>query len=141
MNLSIHSSGFQATAAIEEHVRRRFDLAFGRISAPIQRVVVRMSDINADRGGVDKRCLVQVQVARIPDVVIEDTHSDMYSAISRAVERAARTTQRRLGKARRLSTRGPALSNFDEADTQPLSPKLRTVLRLPAAAYGAEYAG
>lgn len=132
MNVTIHSSGFEATPAIEEYVQRRLGAAFGRVSAPIRRVVVRMSDVNADRGGVDKRCQVQVQIVRAPDVLIEDTHSDMYLAISRAVDRAGRTTQRRVGKARRLSTRGPATGGLGESDLQRLSPQLRDLLRLPA---------
>ena len=140
MNVTIHSSGFEATAAIEEYVRHRLSVAFGRITAPIRRVTVRMSDINADKGGVDKRCQVQVQIVRVADVLIEDTHSDMYLAISRAVDRAARTTQRRVAKTRRQSIRGPALRDLGEADLQPLSPQLRDLLRLPAS-YGAEASG
>lgn len=131
MKVTIHSSGFASTSAIEEYARRRIDVAFGRTSAPIRRIVVRLADINADRGGIDKRCQVQVQISRSADVHIEDTHSDLYFAISRAVDRAARTTQRRVGKARTLSTRGPALGNLGTDDLQPLPPSLQQLLRLP----------
>jgi ribosome-associated translation inhibitor RaiA len=45
---------------------------------------------------VDKRCLIEVRLDGLPTVVIEDIQTDMYTAIDRAVGRAARTIMRRL---------------------------------------------
>ena len=50
----------------------------------IQRVVMRLSDINGPRGGADKRCHLQVVLAGLPDVVVEDIEADLYVAIDRA---------------------------------------------------------
>ena len=61
---------------------------------------MRLSDINGPRGGRDKRCRIQVPFAGKPNVVIEDTESDLYVAIDRAAERAERAVVRRLERLR-----------------------------------------
>lgn len=101
MQILTYASGFPMTRALKLQMRERLQRAFGRIGLPIQRVVIRLSDLNAERGGVDKRCLVQVQAGRMPDVVIEDVQADLGLAIGRAIERAARTFTRRLARSRR----------------------------------------
>ncbi|SDE07926.1 HPF/RaiA family ribosome-associated protein [Aquimonas voraii] len=106
MQIDTHTHGFELTPGLSEHLRRRLRFALGRIGASVQRVVVRLSDINADRGGVDKRCRLQLQMPGRPDVVVEDTRSDLYAAIGSAVERAARTLGRRSGRLRQLMRRG-----------------------------------
>ena len=67
-------------------------------SGHVNRVVVRLSDINGPRGGADKRCHIQVVLAGIPDVVVEDTEVDLYTAIDRATDRARRTVFRRVDR-------------------------------------------
>lgn len=105
MQIDTHTHGFELTQGLNEHLRRRLRFALGRIGAGVQRVVVRLSDINANRGGVDKRCRLQLQLPGRPDVVVEDTRSDLYAAIAAAVERAARALGRRSGRLRQLMRR------------------------------------
>ena len=96
MQIVIHAHGFTLTGALEKHVHRRLAFSFSRLSARLRRVHVRLSDLNGPRGGVDKRCLIEVCLDGLPTVVIQDVQSDMYSAIDRAAGRAARTVLRRL---------------------------------------------
>ncbi len=96
MQTDIHARGFSMTDAIENHVHRRLGFNFSYASNRVRRVHVRLSDLNGPRGGVDKRCLVEVRLEGLPVVVVEDIQSDMYTAIDRAVGRAARTVSRRL---------------------------------------------
>lgn len=102
MQIETRTHGFELTQGLSEHVQRRLRFALGRIGGRVQRAVVRLSDVNASRGGIDKRCRLQLQLPGQPDVVIEDTRSDLYAAIAAAVERAARTLTRRTGRLRRL---------------------------------------
>lgn len=44
---------------------------------------VRRFDINTSGGCHDKRCCIQIPLSAGPDVLIEDTESDFYVAISR----------------------------------------------------------
>jgi putative sigma-54 modulation protein len=96
MQIAIQARGFSLTAAIESHVRRRLDFTLARGASRMRRVDVRLSDLNGPRGGVDKRCLIEVRLDGLPPVVVEDVQSDLYTAIDRAAGRAARTVVRRL---------------------------------------------
>jgi ribosome-associated translation inhibitor RaiA len=62
----------------------------------MRKLHVSLSDINGPRGGRDKRCKIQVQLAGGKDVLIEDTEADLYHAIDRAAERADRAVVRRV---------------------------------------------
>ena len=101
MQIDIYANGFTTTGALRAHVARRLQYAFGCCAERISRIMVRLSDINGPRGGVDKRCQIQVRLATLADVVIEDTEADLYVAIDRATERAVRTVVRHLARQRR----------------------------------------
>ena len=76
----------------------------------MQRVVVRLSDINGPRGGEDKRCHLQVVLSGLPEVVVEDIEADLYFAIGRAADRAGRTVMRKIGRKQTLHTHKPRLA-------------------------------
>ncbi len=98
MQIDIQSRGFTLTDALLSYSQRRILFALTYCSGHINRVVIRLSDINGPRGGADKRCHVQIMLAGIPDVVIEDTEVDLYAAIDRAVDRARRTVVRKVDR-------------------------------------------
>lgn len=100
MRIDIHTSGFELTNGLREHTERRLQFALSWASYDVRKVVVRLSDINGPRGGNDKRCSIQIPLPRTPDIVIEDTESDLYVAIDRAVDRAERSVARRLERQR-----------------------------------------
>ena len=95
MQINIQSRGFSLTDALHDYTQRRVHFAMSNSSDHINRVVVRLSDINGPRGGADKCCRIQIVLSGIPDVVVEDTEVDMYAAIDRAIDRARRTVKRR----------------------------------------------
>jgi ribosomal subunit interface protein len=96
MRIAVQTRGFSLTEALENHVRRRIGFTLTRAASRVRRVDVRLSDLNGPRGGVDKRCLVEVRLDGLPVVVVEDVQSDLYTAIDRAAGRAARAVMRRL---------------------------------------------
>ena len=100
MQIDLQARNFSLTDALRSHVKRRLDSALSTRDEHIQRVTVRLSDINGPRGGEDKRCHIQVVLPQLPEVIIEDTDEDMYTAIDRAADRAARTVGRRLARQR-----------------------------------------
>jgi len=89
---------FDLTPALRSHAERRLRFALTRADSHVQRIVVRLCDINGPRGGEDKRCQLQVLLTGLPDVVVEDTEADLYFAIDRAADRAGRSVMRKLGR-------------------------------------------
>ena len=106
MQIDIKARNFSLTEALRSHTERRVLYAMSCCDDRIQRVVVRLSDINGPRGGEDKRCHLQVVLAGLPDVVVEDTEADLYVAIDRAAARAGRTLVRKIDRRQSLLRQG-----------------------------------
>jgi ribosome hibernation promoting factor len=106
MQIDIQARHFSLTGALRNHAERRLRFALTCCKDHIQRVVMRLSDTNGPRGGVDKHCHLQVVLAGLPDVVIEDTEADLYVAINRATDRAGRTLTRKINRQQRLLKHG-----------------------------------
>ena len=113
MQIDVQTRGFSLTTALLGYSQRRVLGAMSYISGHVKRVVIRLSDINGPRGGADKCCHIQVALAGMPDVVVEDTEIDMYTAIDRAIDRARRTAERKLGRQQTLLKQRQSLV-FDE---------------------------
>ena len=111
MQIHTYTRGFDLTEGLSQHLRRRLDFALDRIGGSVRRVVVRLYDVNAARGGIDKRCRLQLHMADGGEVVVQDTRSDLYEAISAAIERAARALNRRSGRLRTLLRQGRSVVN------------------------------
>jgi putative sigma-54 modulation protein len=103
VQIQIQARQFFLTDALRSHAEWRLRFALTYFNNRIQRVVMRLSDINGTRGGTDKRCHLQVVLKGLPDVVIEDTEADLYIAIDRAADRAGRTIEPRLTRQRELA--------------------------------------
>ncbi len=110
MQIDIRARDFDMTEALRRHAERRLRFSLGRCDAHIHRVLMRLSDTNGPRGGSDKKCHLQVLMAGIPDVVVEDIQGDLYVAIDRAADRARRTVVRKLGRRQTLSKQAYALA-------------------------------
>ncbi len=100
MTTTIHARGFELTDGIHDHVQRRVRTAVGRFGDKLTRVVVRLTDVNGPRGGVDKRCLVTVTVPGQSDLVVKALKTDLYAAVDCATGSVARTLARRLKRLR-----------------------------------------
>jgi len=110
MQIDIQSRGFSLTDALLSYSQKRLLFAMAYCSGHIKRVIVRLSDTNGPRGGADKRCHIQIVLAGIPDVVIEDTQVDLYDAIDRAIARAKRTVVRKVDRQLTLHTQRNTLT-------------------------------
>ncbi len=124
MRLDIQSRGFELTDGLRQHTEQRLRAALGWAHSDVHKVVVRMSDINGPRGGRGNLCHVQVALRSAPNVVIEDTESDLYVAIDRAVDRAGRSVARRMDRSRQqrrgVLMRAASRDVFATADPQPV---------------------
>lgn len=100
MHIDIRAQGFDLTDGLRDHAERRLNFALDWARHNIGKVVLRLTDINGPRGGQDKRCQLRIPLPRMRAVVIEETAADIYLAIDRSIDRAARALERRLSRQR-----------------------------------------
>lgn len=67
-----------------------------RLSALVPRAKVQFSDVNGPRGGVDKRCQVELSTEAAGTVVIASLARDWRTALDRSLGRATRVLRRSL---------------------------------------------
>ncbi len=99
MQIVVHALDFSLTDALRRHAGHRLRSALTDYDEHIQRVVMRLSS-HGGRSRADSYCHVQVHLAGLADVVVEEVESDLYGAIGRAANRAERTIKRRLARRR-----------------------------------------
>jgi ribosome-associated translation inhibitor RaiA len=81
--------------AMHELAKARSEFVFRRLAWLISKATVSLSDINGPRGGVDKRCQVEVQVDRTRTVVATSIARDWRGAIDLALAKAVKTLVRK----------------------------------------------
>ena len=102
MRLNIIGHGFGLTPALVQHVESRIDQALGFASDQINSIAARLSDVNAGRGGTDKRCRLTLNLRYMPTVVVDALHDDLYAAIDEAVRRARESLRRNITRRRTM---------------------------------------
>lgn len=112
MKINMHSSTIPLTPALQMHIEQQVDRVFARFSSLVSRVRVTLEDVNAQRGGNDKRCKVMLEMPKEKTIVGEATDSDAYLAISGAASRLARVFGAR--RSRQVKGRRAATDRADE---------------------------
>lgn len=101
-------------AALEEdqrsYIGRKLGMKLGKFAASIERVSVRVADVNGPRGGVDQRCRVKVVLSGLPSVVVERRHSNVDAAIDAALRATGESVRRTVGRRRMKLLHGRASS-------------------------------
>jgi hypothetical protein len=69
---------------------RRVRLALRRLSWLAPRARVQMSDVNGPRGGIDKRCQIELTTDATGPVIVTSMARDWRSALHSAIARAAK---------------------------------------------------
>ena len=69
-----------------------------RYGEQIMRVEVHLSDLNAKKGGIDKRCLMEARIAGHQPIVVSHEASKLDEAITGAAEKLERSLDHTLGK-------------------------------------------
>jgi ribosome-associated translation inhibitor RaiA len=110
MFVDVRAMGFRLTEAIGAHVESRVTSAVRALARGVLGVTARLEDVNADRGGVDKRCTLVASVRGRRTVAVEAVDRDLYVAVDKATHRmrrmALRLLRRRVGRERREGSEG-----------------------------------
>jgi ribosomal subunit interface protein len=100
MQLAIHAPKMGTTESLENHIEHRLEAALGQYRGRINSVEVKVQDITAGHGGVDKSCRVTVHLNRSGTILVEEVQADMYAAVSLAADKAKSAVGRELEKRR-----------------------------------------
>ena len=91
-------------AHLDELAQRRLRFVLRRLAWLVPRATVQLSDVNGPRGGVDKRCQVELSTQHGGVLVVTTVARDWRTALDGALARAARAVVRRLRRVQ-LQTR------------------------------------
>ncbi len=100
MEVEVRLHGTDMADAVRKYAARRIHFTLGRFASRIRRVVIRISDVNGARGGVDQCCRISAELLPSGTVVSEQTDADLFSAIDRAAERAGQAFRREMQRVR-----------------------------------------
>lgn len=79
---------------LRELTERRVRFVLKRLDWLVLRAEVHMTDVNGPRGGVDKRCQVELSTDGAGPVVVASEATDWRIALDKALARAARVLMR-----------------------------------------------
>lgn len=106
MRIDLHCDGVETAPGLRDYVAQRMRSSIGRFRDHIQWARVKVADVNGPGGGADKRCVVQLRLRNLPDVVFAITQLDVRAAVDEAADRVARVLAQRV----RRHQRGPAMA-------------------------------
>lgn len=100
MNITLRGGGMHLSRKIRRLVDRRVSFELFRFGRRVKAVTVNLEDLNGPRGGIDKRCAMQVDLAPGGRVRVEKTDSELRAAIGRTAAQLAQAVVRVLGRHR-----------------------------------------
>lgn len=77
-------------AELLDFSQRRTHFVLRRISWLVPQATVTMSDVNGPRGGIDKKCQVELKTGVAGTIVVASVANNWRSALDKALARAAR---------------------------------------------------
>ena len=93
-------SGDKEFSQLRKLAAQRAQFVIRRLTWLVPRAKVYLSDVNGPRGGIDKRCQVELQTDSMGTIVVTSMARDWRSALDNALERAARVLTRSLHRNR-----------------------------------------
>lgn len=96
MNIDIQAGKIELDKAIEMHIQRKLNLGLSKVHSHIESVQISLSDVAGMEDVSKKHCEVKFSFFNMADLVIEETQTDLYCAIDRAVQKSSRAIARKL---------------------------------------------
>jgi CBS domain-containing protein/ribosome-associated translation inhibitor RaiA len=96
----IRVSGTELDEGDRGYIRRKLGMKLGKFAESIERVSVRIADVNGPRGGVDQRCRIKVVLSGLPSVLGEQNDPSRDAAIDGAIATVERAVRRALERRR-----------------------------------------
>lgn len=96
MKIDIQNRLIDLEQSIEEHIQRKLRLALSKVAAYISSITFIISDAIGQSGKVEKHCSLTLSLYHMPNIVIKETHADLYFVIDRVIQKATRTVSRKI---------------------------------------------
>ncbi|MHB0961410.1 MAG: HPF/RaiA family ribosome-associated protein [Pirellulaceae bacterium] len=109
MKLRVVGESISVSEGLREFVARRLEYALGRFAPEIEYVTIRVGDVNGPRGGVDKRCRMEVKLRGLQSILSDVRADDLEVAVAFAAERLGKGVARALER-RHHTRRRPGVS-------------------------------
>jgi hypothetical protein len=100
----IRDAGAGLDAQDRAYLRRKLGMKLGKFARHIERVSVRIRDVNGPRGGIDKACVIKVVLSGLPSVIVRQQHASPQAAMDGALRRVEYAVRRSVQR-RRAGTR------------------------------------
>ena len=101
--------GVGPDADLRAYIERRLRYALGRFGPRLERVILRLADVNGPKGGEDKRCTVAVRLRPGREMFVTHAHRDARAAVDLAAKRAGSALAREIARRRGWRTARPHL--------------------------------
>ena len=98
MQVQINSPQTQLPDALREYIESTTVERLGHHIEMLTRIEVHLSDQNANKGGVDKRCLLEARPRGMDPVVAEHDGLEFKDAFKGSLDKLERVLERRFGK-------------------------------------------
>ena len=82
------------------YIRRRLGVKLGKHATSIERVSVRVEDVNGPRGGFDQVCRIKVVLSGLPSALFQTRAASLEAAVNGALTGAERAVRRSLQRRR-----------------------------------------
>lgn len=95
---NVRVQGIELDDKTRTYIRRKLGMKLGKFAPSVERVSVRVEDVNGPRGGIDKACRIKAVLSGLPSVLHETRKASLDAAIEGAldgIERAVRSSLRR----------------------------------------------
>ncbi len=101
--IDIQVQNFSLTEAMESHIKTKLEPMHHHFGDRILSTHVHLSDVNGPKGGENKKCLIHVELQKLPTVVVEDTEENLYTAIDNSCHGAERAVRKSLERQQTLA--------------------------------------
>jgi CBS domain-containing protein len=96
----IRAEGADLRPEDRAYIRRRLGMKLGKFATSIERLTVRVEDVNGPRGGVDHACRIKVVLSGLPSVIYESRDASLRAAVDAALAGVERTVRRTVQRRR-----------------------------------------
>jgi CBS-domain-containing membrane protein len=97
---NIRVAGVDLNEDQRAYIRQTLGMKLGKYATSIERVSVRLRDVNGPRGGVDQACRIKVVLSDLPNVVFQSQAASLNDAINGALTGVERAVRRRVQRRR-----------------------------------------